>query len=65
MKIKKTFRFDDVCINADMELINEMTDFLFNKFPNCVVLWGVSPLVHDMSQELNNKIGINPPLIKT
>ena len=54
MKIKKIFRFDDVCINADMELINEMTDFLFKKFPKCVVLWGVSPLVHDMSQELNN-----------
>jgi hypothetical protein len=53
MKIKKIFRFDDVCINADMELINEMTDFLFKKFPNCVVLWGVSPLVHDMSQEFN------------
>jgi hypothetical protein len=53
MKIKKIFRFDDVCINADMELINKMTDFLFKKFPKCVVLWGVSPLVHDMSQEVN------------
>ncbi len=43
------FRFDDVCINANMELINDMTNFLFEKFPTCKVLWGVSPLVHDMS----------------
>ncbi len=43
------FRFDDVCINANMELINDMTNFLFDRFPNCTVLWGVSPLVHDMS----------------
>lgn len=53
MKIKKIFRFDDVCINADMNLINDMTNFLFDRFPTCVVLWGVSPLVHDMSEEKN------------
>jgi hypothetical protein len=53
MKIKKIFRFDDVCINADMDLINNMTNFLVDRFPNCVVLWGVSPLVHDMSEEKN------------
>lgn len=53
MKINKTFRFDDVCINADMNLINEMTNHFFYKFPNCVVLWGVSPLLHDMSEEKN------------
>jgi hypothetical protein len=27
-----------------------MTDFLFEKFPDCKVLWGISPLVHDMSK---------------
>ena len=53
MKIKKNFRFDDVCINANMDLINDMTNFLVDRFPNCVVLWGVSPLVHDMSEEKN------------
>jgi hypothetical protein len=47
----KIFRFDDVCINADMELINNMTNFLVDRFPGCIVLWGVSPLVHDMSGE--------------
>jgi hypothetical protein len=51
MKKTKIFRFDDVCINADMKLINNMTDFMFKKFPSCIVLWGVSPLVHDMSNE--------------
>lgn len=53
MKINKIFRFDDVCVNADMKLINDMTDFFFEKFPDCVVLWGVSPLLHDMSGEKN------------
>jgi hypothetical protein len=47
----KIFRFDDVCINADMELINKMTDFLFERFPDCKVLWGISPFVNDMSNE--------------
>jgi len=47
--MKMIFRFDDVCINANMSLINEMTDFLFCNFTNCDVIWGVSPLVNDMS----------------
>lgn len=42
------FRFDDVCINADMDNINKMSNFLIDKFPNCDVIWGVSPLVHNM-----------------
>ncbi len=49
--MKKIFRFDDVCINADMSLINDMTDFLFEIIPDCEVIWGVSPLVHNMSNE--------------
>lgn len=43
-----TFRFDDVCINTDVELIHQMTDFLFEKFPECRIIWGVSPMVHQM-----------------
>lgn len=35
------FRFDDVCINSDMELHNRMTDFLLKKF-KCEVIWAVS-----------------------
>ena len=45
------FRFDDVCINADMDRTNAQTDFLFEKFPDSEVIWGISPLVHDMSNE--------------
>jgi len=44
------FRFDDVCINADMELINNITSHIINIFDGRVeIIWGVSPLVHDMS----------------
>ena len=51
------FRFDDVCINSDMELHNQMTDFLFEKFPDCEVMWGVSPIVHnDCGQRVYPKI---------
>ena len=41
------FRFDDVCINADNKLISDMTDYLFELFPSCRVLHGVSPAVQD------------------
>ena len=40
-----TFRFDDVCINCDIELHNQMTDYLFERFPDCEVIWAVSPAV--------------------
>lgn len=52
----KTFRFDDVCINADMGLINIMTNYLFAKFPDCEVMYGVSPLVFDMPYLGNTEI---------
>lgn len=39
-----TFRFDDVCINSNMELHNSMTDYLLEKFPGCEVIWVISPL---------------------
>ena len=42
---KMTFRFDDVCCNADMTLVNNMTDYLLAKF-DCQVIWAISPLVH-------------------
>ena len=46
-----TFRFDDVCVNADMKLIQKMTNFLFRRFgERTIVVWGLSPLVSDMSK---------------
>ena len=47
--MNKVFRFDDICVNADMEKANEMARILRNKFPNCEILFCISPLVHDMS----------------
>ena len=41
------FRFDDVCINSDMANTNAITDYLFEKFPTCEIIWAVSPLVHE------------------
>jgi hypothetical protein len=53
----KVFRFDDVCINADMTVIQEVTDLLFERFPYCKVIYGVSPLVHkDCGQRVFPKI---------
>tara|TARA_A100001515_G_scaffold74020_1_gene58854 strand:- start:5796 stop:6371 length:576 start_codon:yes stop_codon:yes gene_type:complete len=49
--VPKFFRFDDICINADMNLANEMVDFLHETFNGCRVIFCVSPLVHDMSHE--------------
>ena len=43
------FRFDDICVNADMEKANSMAKILIEKFPGCEVLFCISPLVHDMS----------------
>src|SRR3990167_7768743 len=41
----KTFRFDDVCINADMKVIQDITDYLFERFEGCLIIWAISPLV--------------------
>ena len=45
----KRFRFDDICINADMSKANYMAKLLREKFPTCEILFCISPLVHDMS----------------
>jgi len=46
--MKYTFRFDDVCINSDMNLTHSITELLLNKFEDCDIIYGVSPLVHFM-----------------
>lgn len=46
--MNKVFRFDDICVNADMEKANEMARILRKKFPTCEILFCISPLVHDM-----------------
>lgn len=51
------FRFDDVCVNADNELIFKMTDFLKERFPDSRILHGVSPAVQaNCGQRVFHKI---------
>ena len=45
MSQTKIFRFDDVCINANMGTIYDVTTYLLDHFPGCSILYGVSPLV--------------------
>lgn len=48
---QRMFRFDDVSINSRMEETEWMTEHFLERFPDSVVLWGISPLVHDMTGE--------------
>lgn len=43
----KVFRFDDVCINANMGTIYDVVAYLKDKFPDCRIIFGMSPLVHN------------------
>jgi len=53
MKIVKTifFRFDDICLNTDMKLVNDMCEFILEAVKNSKIILCLSPLVHDMSYE--------------
>ncbi len=51
METKRYFRFDDVSINSNMDITNKMAEFLMSKFPACEVIFGISPLVHNMQDE--------------
>ena len=48
---KKIFRFDDICLNADMDLHIDIAEHIINKIPSAEVIFCVSPLVHDMTAE--------------
>lgn len=55
-----TFRFDDVCINSDMNETNKIAELIFSLYPDARVLFGVSPLVHDMTTNLGaNNVNIS------
>jgi hypothetical protein len=42
------FRFDDICINADMNNANALVDIIRSFYPKCDILYCMSPLVCDM-----------------
>ena len=48
---KKIFRFDDICLNADMKLHIDIAKHIKKEIPSADVLFCVSPLVHDMTAE--------------
>lgn len=52
-----TFRFDDISVNTDIKLVNQMTDLIFEKYPDSKVIWAVSPIVFDFgsNNEKNNE----------
>jgi len=54
--MKKILRFDDVCVNCNMDTVNLMTDYILQNVPDSQVIWGVSPLVHNMSNETGSKV---------
>jgi hypothetical protein len=58
------FRFDDICVNADMDTVHDMAQFLTNRFENCRIIFCVSPLVHNMGNETGkNKERIFPKIL--
>ena len=46
MESTKVYRFDDVCLNADLTLIANITNFISNRVPDCKIIYGISPLMH-------------------
>jgi len=46
-----TFRFDDVTARSDMELTNAIATICRKKFPDCRIIYCISPLICDMSGE--------------
>lgn len=43
------FRFDDISKNTSLDEVNDIAFYLRLKFPNCRIIYGISPIVFDMS----------------
>ena len=50
--MKKIFRFDDICVNANMDVVYKMVEFIQKKIQGCEIILCVSPLVHNMTSEV-------------
>src|SRR3990167_4980848 len=46
-----TFRFDDVCINSDMDNCNEIALYLHEQFPQAEIMYAISPLIFEINSE--------------
>lgn len=54
---KRIFRFDDVCGNSDLLKQSSISNYLENTFPDCIIIWGISPLTHrDCGERVYPKI---------
>lgn len=53
----KTFRFDDVCINSDLEHIYKITDLILEKYPDSRIIYAVSLITDsNVGQRVFDKI---------
>jgi len=43
----KTFRFDDISLNSDINLVNSITDFILQRAPDAQILFCISPMVNN------------------
>ena len=61
----KRFRFDDISANTDMVLANAMMEYILSNVPNSEVIYCISPIVFDMSQEesLERREAIFPQIL--
>lgn len=48
----KIFRFDDICINSDIDLANEISRLILENIPNAKIIYAISPLVSNLSDSL-------------
>lgn len=48
---KKTFRFDDICVNTDMQQANSIAKELKSRFPYSRIIYCISPLVHNLEND--------------
>lgn len=63
--MKRIFRFDDICVNTNMDNANSIADFIRKTFKNCELIFCISPLVHDLSMETGeSKERIFPKILK-
>lgn len=46
----KTFRFDDICANTNIDEVKEISEYLLSKY-DCKVIWAMSILSHKSERE--------------
>ncbi len=46
------FRFDDICINCDIDKHFDIVDLFLEKHPDATILWAISPFVDSSQKKL-------------